>query len=244
MSKPKPAVLLLDIETAPAVAYVWSLFDQGIPLDRLIQPSRTLCWAAKWHDRPEIYFDAEWNHQHPAPMLEGIHKLMSYADAIVTYNGDKFDLPKLMGGFVEHGGLKPPAPAASIDLYKTVKNLGWTSSKLSHVAPLLGIGQKVKHEGFGLWSKVMAGDKAAQKRMERYNKNDVRLLGRLYNVLRPFVKTHPYLGQYGSGEMECPRCGSYKMQARGWRRTRLFRIQRVQCQSCGGWSEGRKEKIK
>ena len=243
MSRAKPKVLLLDIETAPAIAYVWSLYDDGIPLDRLIRPGRTLCWAAKWLGQPETYFDAEWNYTNPRDMFKGIHALMSQADAICTYNGDKFDLPKLMGGFVEHK-LPPPPPVASIDLYKTVKTMGWTSGKLAHVAPLLRIGSKVKHEGFGLWTKVMNYDPAAQKRMERYNKGDVRLLDRLYRVLQPYVKTHPYLGEFGSAKAECPRCGSRNVQARGWRRTRLFRVQRVQCQSCGGWHDGRREKVK
>ena len=47
-------------------------------------------------------------------------------------------------------------------LFRSVRKLGFQSGKLAYIGPLLGIGGKVKNEGFELWLKVMAGNEAAQ----------------------------------------------------------------------------------
>src|SRR3546814_5581125 len=79
-------------------------------------------------------------------MVVALHKLLSEADAVVTYNGDRYDIPKAMGEFVLEG-LMPPPPPTSIDLMKAVKKLGFVMNRLAFIGPLLKVGQKVKHEG-------------------------------------------------------------------------------------------------
>ena len=232
-------ILFLDIETAPALAYVWRLFDVNIGLDQLVSPSRVLCVSAKWAGDKTCYFFAEWQEGGRQAMLQGIYEMMHEADAIVTYNGDKFDLPKLMGEFVL-AGMKPPAPSTSIDILKTVRKLGLQSNKLAFVGPLLAVGKKVKHEGFSLWISVLNGNEAARGRMERYCIQDSVLLEKVYKKLRPFVKNHPHIGKGG----ECGACGSTHTQSRGYRYTKTMKIQRQQCQACGAWSDGIRSKIK
>lgn len=234
-----PKILLLDIETAPGIAYVWSLHDEHIPLERLIEPSRILCWAAKWAGADEVFYADERGGR--KKMLRTIHKLMSDSDAHVTYNGERFDLPKLNGEFIDIG-LPPLPPVASIDLFKTTRNFGYISSKLAHVGPRLQIGSKVSHEGFALWRACMNGDKEAWDRMRAYNERDVTLLEELYEVVKPYIKNHPFMG-IGRGEVfECPTCTSTRYQKRGQRRTRSFLIERLQCLDCGSWFNGNRKK--
>jgi hypothetical protein len=232
----KPKILLLDIETAPGTAYIWSLFDENIPLERLITPSRILCWAAKWHGGEWHQADERDNR---LAMLKSLHALLSEADAVVTYNGDRFDLPKINGEFMV-AGLPPVPPTPSIDLYSTVKRLGYQSGKLLFVAQHLGIGQKVATGGFKLWADVMAGDEKAWAKMLRYNKQDVALLEKLYTKIRPYIKSHPAL--HAGGGTCCPVCGGTKVQRRGVRRTKAFTIERLHCQGCGSWCDGRRSK--
>lgn len=227
----KPKILLLDIETAPATAYVWKLFDENVGLEQLISPSRMLCWGAKWY-RGE-YFAADERGDRVA-MLSKLHGLLSEADAVVTFNGDKFDLPKINGEFVA-SGLRPVPPIPSIDLRRTTKQLGYISGKLQFVSEHLGIGSKIDTGGFELWAKVLAGDERAWGKMLRYNKQDVVLLEKLYARLLPYIKTHPKLHV---GRERCPACGSVKVQRRGVRRTKAFLIERLNCQGCGGWFDG------
>jgi hypothetical protein len=235
----QPKILLLDIETAPTLAYVWKLYKENISVDQIVTPTRILCWSGKFLGKSPMVTRSEWGDGR-TEMLVDLHKMLNTADAVVTYNGDHFDLPKIQGAFVE-GWLAPTAPIPSIDLYKTVRKLGYQSGKLAFVAPYLGIGGKVKHEGFRLWRRVLEEDPKAEALMLKYNKQDVLLLERLYQRLRPFIKKHPYLGE--QGPLSCPACGSNAVQRRGTRRTRTTHVDRLHCQKCGHWSSGASRKV-
>lgn len=232
--------LILDIETRPALAYVWGLYDQTISLNQLIEPSAPITFAAKWHGEDEVECWTEWGPEGRIGMIRRAHELLSEADAVIGYNSDSFDLKKLRGEFVLEG-LPPVPPLTSIDLLKTVKKLGFQSNKLAYVGPLLQIGQKVAHEGFDLWKSVMAGDEDARKRMEVYNIGDVVLTEELYDRLLPYIHNHPHLGEVGG--QQCGACGGFHLQSRGHRRTKSFKIQRLQCVDCGSWQDGSRRKV-
>lgn len=235
----KPKILVIDIETSPALAYVWRLFKENISLDQLLVPSAPICFAAKFVGEKEIHFYSEWEHGRQA-MIEAAHKLLSEADAVVGYNQDKFDLPKLRGEFLL-AGLPPPPPLTSIDLYKSVRKFGFQSNRLAYIGPFLDVGRKIKHEGFQLWADVEAGVPKAQDKMRRYCIGDVKLTERLYKKIRAYIPNHPHLGDTGSAQ--CGACQSHKVQSRGYRRTKAFRIQRLHCQECGSWQDGKRHKV-
>jgi hypothetical protein len=233
-------ILILDIETRPAQAYVWRAYgEQNIGVEQIINPGGTICVGAKWLGDKHTYLYSDWEHGH-VDMLGSIHAMMSEADAVVTYNGDKFDLPKLQGEFLLNG-FGPTPPLTSIDVVKSVRKLGFFVNRLAFIGPFLGVGAKIKHEGFELWVKVLEGDKAAQERMARYCKQDVKLLEKLYQKVLPFIRNHPHLGVHKG---ECGACGSNNVQNRGFRRTKAFKIQRIQCNNCGSWSDGKREAVK
>lgn len=232
-------ILVLDIETRPAKAYIWKMFDENISLEQLIEPSSILCVGAMWLGSKTCLFFSEWEHG-KLEMLKHVHSLLSEADAVVGYNSDRFDLAKLNGEFLLYG-LAPVPPLTSIDLYKQIKKMGLQSAKLAYVGPFLGIGSKVAHEGFALWKGVMDGNAAARNRMKGYCIGDVKLTVNLYLRLRPYIKNHPHLGE--SKSASCGACGSKHLQSRGYRRTKAFKIQRLHCQGCGSWSDGSRVKV-
>lgn len=236
---PDQKVLLLDIEWRPTKAYVWRAYDEIITPEKVIENGGLLCVGVKWLGDKKTTVYSDWEHGHK-PMLQEVHDMMSFADSIVTFNGDRYDLPKLMGEFVLHG-FPPPPPVTSIDVYKTTKKLGYFMGKLGFIGPLLGLGKKVEHEGFALWTKVDNGDEKAQAKMAKYCAQDVDLLEKLYLRIRPFIKNHPHMGKVGANE--CGACGSHHVQSRGTRRTRSFKIQRLQCQACGSWQDGVRKKV-
>lgn len=238
----KPNILVLDIETAPAQAYVWGLFDQNIGLNQIIKPSRVIMCGMKWVGQKGVACYDEY--QDGEAMWAAIHEALSSADAVVTYNGNRFDIPKLRGHLVEKG-FDPLPPITSIDLLKSVKRLGFISNKLDWAAGYLGIGHKIAHEGFPLWVKWENKDEKGVAKMRRYCKGDVLLTEQLYKKLLPHIHNHPYLGE-GTvhTEHECPHCGqTNRFQRRGFYRTRTTRTQRLQCLECGGWSKGKQEKM-
>jgi predicted RNA-binding Zn-ribbon protein involved in translation (DUF1610 family) len=231
-------ILLLDIETAPNLAHVWGMFKQTIHISQLIEASYVLCWAAKWLEKDEVYFDSMECTKSPAKMLKGVHKLLEDADAVVTYNGESFDLPVLNKEFLQ-ATMFPPAPYKSIDLYQTAKRkFRFPSNKLEYIARALKLPRhKIKHAGHQLWVDVMAGDPEAWTKMEEYNKGDVLLLEDVYFRMRPWVRNHPNMATHlEPGVHMCPACGSTHLQARGWRRTEANKYQRFQCMDCGKWS--------
>lgn len=239
--EPKSRVLFFDIETRPIIAELWRLYNiDRIGLNQVREFSSTICVGAKFLGEREMHFFSDWQHGHEG-MLAGIHKLWSEADAICGYNSDRFDIRKLKGEFVR-AGIEPPPPKAAIDIFKTVKReFSFDSNKLDHIAGLLGVGSKVKHEGHALWSKVIDGDEKAQRMMERYCLQDVKLLERVYHKLLPWITNHPYLGK--ATGYSCNRCGSKNLTSQGEKRSQHFRIQSLKCGDCGGWRQGLRKKI-
>jgi predicted PolB exonuclease-like 3'-5' exonuclease len=176
-------------------------------------------------------------------MLANVHVLLDQADAVVHYNGSRFDIPILNKEFLLNG-MPPPSPAKHIDLLQVARRqFRFVSNKLDYVSQALGLGAKTAHEGHTLWLKCMNDDRKAWKIMEEYNKNDVILLEKVYDKFKGWIKQHPNHNAY-SADICCPNCASRKLQARGTQRSRTAIYQRYQCKDCGSWARSVKsEKI-
>ena len=234
-----PRILFLDIETKPAIIASFGIREQNITHKQILKDGGTICVGVGWGNEKKVRVLSEWEHGY-LPMLQEVHRLLSEADAVCTYNGARFDIPKLTGNFLV-AGLPPPPPLTQIDIFKSVRKLGLICNKLDYVAPLLGLGAKVKHEGLQMWLDVMDGCDKAQRRMAKYCAGDVRLLKQVYERVLPYVTDHPHLAEL-SGH-SCAKCGSPHMTSQGWKRTTHFKVQSLKCQSCGGWQQGKREKV-
>lgn len=225
--------LVIDIETSPNVADVWGLWQQNVGLNQLHESTRMLCFAAKWVGSRKTEFRAEWDDK--GQMVDRAWELLNEADAVIHYNGDRFDIPHLNREFVQ-AGLGPASPFRSVDICKTVKQqFKFPSNKLQYVSTALGLEGKLQHSGHSLWTQVIAGDPKAQKQMEKYNVQDVVLLEKVYDRLIPWIKNLPNMNLNGGAG--CPRCGRGNLQKRGFSQTNQGYFQRYQCQDCGGWSK-------
>ena len=232
-------ILLLDIETSPNTVHCWGLWQQNVGINQILESSEVMCWAAKWYGEKEVQFMSNQDNSH-MDMLASIYDLISEADVVVHYNGKKFDMPTLNKEFLLLGWT-PPAPYKQIDLLRVVRsNFKFPSNKLDYVAQRLGVGKKVKHEGHELWIKCMNKDPQAWKKMERYNKQDVVLLEKVYDILLPWIKSHPNHNLYVDHGHVCTNCGSSHLIKRGFNRTVGGVYQRYQCTDCGSWSQGTK----
>lgn len=235
-------ILLLDIESSPNTAHVWGLWQQNVSLNQLQESSYVLCWAAKWLGEKEVMFDSVYKSK-PKKMLKGIYDLISEADAVVHYNGTKFDMPTLNKEFLLHD-MPPPAPYKQIDLLRTMRSqFRFPSNKLDYVAQRLGLGSKTAHEGHELWVRCMNRDAKAWATMETYNKQDVVLLEKVYHKVLPWIKSHPNHNLFSGEEHVCPNCGGHHTQRRGTARTISGTYQRYQCKECGTWSRSTKTDV-
>jgi DNA polymerase elongation subunit (family B) len=174
-------------------------------------------------------------------MLRSIYYLLDEADAVVHYNGTKFDIPTLNQEFISVG-LTPPSSYKQIDLLRTTRGqFRFPSNKLDYVSRVLGLGQKLEHKGHDLWIGCMEGNQECWATMEKYNIQDVVLLEKLYNKLRPWIKNHPNVGLYAEVETAmCPVCGGSHLTKRGKAHTALGTYTRFRCNDCGKWSRSRK----
>jgi len=232
-------ILFLDIETAPNKVFVWGLWNQNVAINQIEEPGYTLCWAAKWLGEDDIMFSSIHRDGKEA-MLYLVYGLLEEADAVVHFNGTKFDVPKLMQEFLQMGW-SPPTPFAEIDLYRTVKKrFAFPSNKLTYITDQLGLGSKLAHKGMDLWRECMNGNDEAWATMEAYNKQDVQLLEPFYETLKPWIVGHPNAGLYSDDtNHRCPNCGSASLQSRGLYHAKTQSYQRYRCNDCGKWSRTR-----
>jgi hypothetical protein len=232
--------LLIDIETAPNLAHVWGMFNQNIAPKQIQATGYTLCWAAKWYGKKKVLFDSR-HQSSETDMIGRAWELLNEADAVIHYNGARFDIPTLNKEFLK-AGLLPPEPYKQVDLLRTVRaQFRFHSNKLDEVLKQLGMEAKVQHKGHELWTECMAGDPKAWKIMERYNRRDVTIMEGLYTRLLPWIKHHPNFGLYtNENRPVCTKCGGHKLQKRGHQRTQVAMYKRYQCQDCGSWQQERK----
>jgi len=193
-----------------------------------------MCYAAKWLGDNKLMFGAVKKSSNKK-MLTGIHKLLDEADAVIHYNGKRFDIPSLNKEFLLHN-MFPPAPFKEIDLLTVARGkFRFVSNKLDYVAQSLGLGKKTSHEGHELWVQCMAGIPKAWKTMEEYNKNDVILLEKVYERFKPWIKNHLNHNILENTGLSCPTCTSKSFQRRGYNLTSTGKYQRYQCRTCGNW---------
>ena len=234
-----PRIVTLDIETSPALADVWALWDQNVSLSQLREVTAVISFAAKWHGEKHVEFRSDFHDGHEA-MIRRAHELLDEADIVVHFNGSTFDMPHLNREFIQLG-LPPYSPVAEIDLLRVVKSrFRFMTNKLQHVSTQLGLKGKLSHSGHEVWVACLAGDEKAWDTMRRYNKQDVVVTEELYDVLRPWIKTHPHMGLYGGEPECCPNCGSNDIQWRGVSRTVQGVYPRFQCKTCGKWGKSTK----
>ena len=177
-------------------------------------------------------------------LLKALNLLLDQADATVTHNGVRFDMPKIRGRSLVHG-LKPPSPVKEIDTCIICrKEFGFDANSLEYVAKVLKLKhQKLKHKnfpGFELWLECLKGNLKAWAELKRYNIHDVKVTEELYTKVRPWSRQHPNVAVFAESDTPmCPKCGAASPQKRGWAYTNVGKYRRYQCQECGGWSRGR-----
>jgi hypothetical protein len=240
----KPRILVLDIETKLIPVLTFGIREQYLDLKQIVdieESGRLIhCVGLKWLGEKRVTVLSEWGEGGYAGMIRGVRDMLNEADAVVGFNHESFDMRKLQGQFALEG-LDLPKPPTNIDIFKTARKMGFPSSKLDYLSQVFGIGSKVKHPGFEMWAQARRGCEKARAKMIRYCAGDVRLTERLYDRLRPYIDNHPRLDDKAGHA--CTKCGSTNLTSQGSKRTAHYRVQSLKCTDCGGWQQGKREKI-
>jgi len=236
-AKPKPPrILTIDIETSPAIGYVWGMFDQNISASQLIEPTRVLCFAGKWLGSNTVHYFSEF-HDGKTAMVEAAWNMMNEADVIVGYNHARFDIPHLHREFLL-AGMSPPSPHQDVDLLRVMRSrFKLMSNKLGYVTQALGMDTKLETGGQQLWNDVLKGDPKAWKKFKQYNKQDVVITEHLYSLLAGsgWIKTLPHAGMWTGSLAGCYACGSHTLIPAGLVHTRTAAFPQAVC-ACGAWN--------
>jgi RNase_H superfamily len=234
-------ILLLDIETAPNLSYVWGMWEQNVI--EVEQHWYVLSFSYKWFGQKKIntcalpdFVTYHKSKEDDSSLIKALHCLLNEADVVICHNGDRFDIRKSNARFIVHA-LPPPSPYKTIDTLKIAKkHFAFDSNKLDSLGAYLGVGRKIAHTGYrNLWLQCMAGDPVAWAKMRRYNERDVQLLERVYMRLRPWASTpsqHPNLTLW-TRDAGCPICQCKKIESKGWRYAPTGRRRRFLCHGCG-----------
>lgn len=232
-----PRILYIDIETELLTSMHFGMWNVNINPSLIVDPGGMMCFSAKWQDSPNQFF-SKWG-DGQMEMVKAAWELLDQADYVVHYYGSKFDIPHLNTEFLKLG-MTPPSPFKQVDLkFAMSKNFKFPSNKLQYVSTALGMAGKHKTD-IDLWVDTMAGDPKAQRKMEKYNRQDTDLLEELYHRLLPWVTSLPNRNLYdGKG---CVACGSDRIMRTGDYKTALSVFDRYVCNDCGKWMRASKRK--
>lgn len=236
-----PKVLVYDIETAPILGYVWSLWDQNVGLNMINADWYILSFSAKWlHDDVSkvIYMDQRnaKNIEDDTPLLKKMWDLLDEADIVITQNGKHFDQRKLNARFILNG-FQPPSSYKHIDTKQIAsKHFAFTSNKLEYMTDKLNTTyKKLKHTkfpGFEMWKECLAGNLEAWQEMEIYNRHDVLALEELYHKLIVWDNNINF-NLYHEEETNICKCGSVTFIKNGFYYTSSGKFQKHRCKGCG-----------
>lgn len=241
----KPKILLLDLECAPKIAYVWKFFKEFVKPDMVIADGFIMTASWKWLDGESIYSQPSnlTDIGDDKGLCQNLRVVLHEADIVIAHNARKFDIPLFNARCLYHE-IEPPSPYKIIDTLEVArKKFKFDSNSLENLARVLKCkpkGGHTKYPGFTLWKECLQGNLDAWAEMEKYNADDVTTLEQIYLKMRPWMDQHPNVATItGASHIVCPKCGSTHVQRRGTATTSVARYYRYQCMDCGGWSRSR-----
>lgn len=243
----EPKILFWDLETMMNPEAVMDVFPglsnyPGLTLKASL--NSILCFGYKFLGDKEVSCLNAWDYKgwkksvnDDEKLVKDAYKILEKADAFVTHNGRRFDLKFFNSRAIMYG--LPALPTIPhIDTCQVAKSkLLLFNNKLNTVAKHLGIEQKLENGGWQLWVDVQKRNPKAMELMEKYCKQDVKVLEQIYLKLRPYMNQIPNYNLFDeNGEVRCPSCGSYNVHKDGTRRTKTALSQRYKCSDCGSRS--------
>lgn len=248
---PDAKILLLDLESAPAISYHFGRWKINVGPAQVIQRPYLITYACKWLGSSYMMSDMLPNFESSfqndptddKELVKALWELLDSADIVVAHYGKKFDFPLLNTRFVTHG-LKPPSPYKVIDTKEIAsKYFKFESAALKELAQHLGCDNEKIKTDFSLWRGCMEGDMQSWNDMLVYNEMDTIVLEDVYMKLRGWASNHPAVSLFAENNPEkmCGVCGSEDLEKLAkTAKTNVSSFEVYQCNSCGHLHRTRK----
>lgn len=236
----KSRILFIDIETFANHSRTWAGKMYETNVIKITKSWEIASFAYQWNGEKKVYCETREGQKNDLKLMRKLRDVIDKADILVVQNGKKFDIPSWNTRLTKHG-IPLPSPFQVIDTCtESRKYLKLDSYSLDFMCEYFGIGQKLKHPGFIMWELCEQDDPKAWKKMVRYNKHDVYLMGRYYNeILLPFLK-HPNLAVISGKPNACPKCESEgTLHSRGFTFSGQKKVRKFWCSKCRGWCTAR-----
>jgi hypothetical protein len=243
-----PKVVFLDIETLPDLIEVLKIYPRlgdypGQTLKATI--TSIICFGYALLDDKTVHVQSAWDYpdrwqenvNDDFELCKFIYELLKDADAVVTHNGKRFDWRFIQTRLMKHK--LPTLPKINhIDTCELAKrNLYLFNNRLGTLGKFLTDEDKMENGGWDLWVNVHRRQLDAMELMVKYCRQDVALLRKVFQVLRPFATNMPNHNLYAIGAQNiCPSCGSTRLHGHGYHVTKTNSYHRYRCQDCGSVS--------
>lgn len=237
-----PRILVLDVETAAALAWTFGRFKVNLSQNNIYKEGGyILCAAWKWLGEDFVH-TAQLTpkgiaNSDDSGVVSKLYEAYLQADAIVAHNGCSFDHKVIQTRAIANG--LPPLPVVKVldTLLLAKRYLRLPSNKLDSIGEYFGLGRKIDTGGIELWAKVQTGDKQAMQDMVEYNVQDVLLLEAIYLKLRALGTAGNAINAalyFDDEELHCNLCGSTEVEPTGRTiKTTLNAFKEMRCIGCG-----------
>jgi DNA polymerase elongation subunit (family B) len=203
--------LFFDIETSPNIVTSWRIgYNLNISPDNIINERAIICVCWKWEGEDEVHSLTWDKNQNDKTLLKKFIKVLNSADEVIGHNSDRFDIKWLRTRCIFHEIDMFPT-YRTIDTLKYAKSgFYFNSNKLDYISKFLGVGAKSDTGGFQTWKDILFNkSEKALDHMVEYCKNDVVILEKVYDKLRPYSKHKVnYATLRGGDRWNCPNCGT------------------------------------
>lgn len=235
-----PEITLFDIETSMIPAWIFSTGKQYIGYKAIEGKTFMLSWSAKKLMSNEVQLEQLTPEEALACDDSRIVKLLwdlfDRSDILVGHNSKRFDVPVANTRFIDNGIEGPPSSYDQIDTYVEAKrHFRFLSNSQDYITKMLKLPEK-KATDYSLWRRCMNGDQDALNEMGQYNIGDVQGLEELYLKFRPWMKSHPNVALYYSGDdvTRCHACGNTHLdwEDGGDYYTRAGYFEGYRCENC------------
>ncbi len=229
-------IILYDLETSRTrVEGYGNRWDFRVV--KFLKPSELMCYSYKELGEKNVHFVSRHDFKKYHDFVESLRDLLDSADVTIAHNGGSFD-DKMANRFFVIEGLVPPKPRKTIDTKREAKRwFRFESNKLDDLGDFLGLGRK-ENIGYADLEDDYMSDNPSKKTinlMRKYTNQDVTLLESIYLRMRPFMASHPNMGDLHQIDGVCPKCLSADLKLEGTHARRGGRVQSFSCNNCGGW---------
>ena len=250
VNKGGPVINVIDVETAPEIAYTFRRFKAFISPEQVISRGYLLSYASADLKTGEVegrnlanypLFDID--HTDDWELCQDIWALLDRSDIVIAHNGIKFDKAYINQRFAYHN-MQPPSHYVVIDTLRAAKKqFALPSNALKELCLYFETENfKLDNEGFNLWKECREGKRDAFERMQTYNDGDVLSLRDLYLKILAWIPQHPNLSAYYKDEkVRCPRCGGEHVHVVEDKQyhTAVSSFNIIRCEDCGSLSRDR-----